>query len=558
MMNKRDVWSRGLQSGELAVQMPDFSAKVGVIPVETDIVAVTVYPEQARVTRQGRIEVHQPQVILDIGPLPSTLAPPSVQAYAQGPAQVMLQKPTLAPVPQAADWQRQEEALSDRLRQTEDQFRRCKDNLSGLNQQQTFLQSLSDQMAHTFAQGLAQQSTDLAHVTAFTDFFEQAHRRNSEAIAAQERQKQELDQQLQEARQALQQFQTSGKTPKYRILIPVTVERSGVLDLSIVYDVINAQWQPAYDVRLQADHPGLQIDCIAEVQQDTGEDWHQVALKVSTAVPEKTPAIPDSSLLNIQSALRPKKSATLAGNGPRKVKSRSPVLNEAYRMLGALPGSEIPPHEEEDNWDDAMLQPANAIICFVATNPAQVPSDGEVHRVPVGQLQLDSRLAYVALPQRCSSAYLCAALTNPPEKWPLLPGTAYLFRDGGYVGAEKFEYVAPGASFQLSLGLDERVPIQRELVTQKTVSEDGRDLRAYRLTIHNPFDQAIDVTVIEQIPTGRSGEIEVQITSAKPEIDLHPEDQCQWVMQLAPQASEHIFYQYEIRHAPGDRYAPRP
>lgn len=546
-----------MQSRELAVHMPDFGAKVGVIPVETDIVAVTVYPEQARVTRQGQIEVHQPEVILDIGPLPSTLAPPSVQAYAQGTARVLLQRPTLAPVPQAAEWQRQEEALGDRLRQTEDQFRRCKDNLAGLNQQQAFLQSLSDRMAHTFAEGLAQQSMDLAHVTAFTDFFEQAHRRHSEAIAAQERQKQELDQQLQEARQALQQFQTTGKTPKYRILLPVTIERSGVLELSIVYDVINAQWQPAYDVRLQADHNGLQIDCIAEVQQNTGENWHQVDLKVSTAVPEKTPAIPDSSLLNIQSALQPKQTTNSTTNSPRKVKSRSPVLDETYRMLGALPGSEIPA-QEEDSWDDAMLQPANAIICFVATQPAQVPSDGEVHRVPVGQLQLDSRLAYVALPQRCSSAYLCAALTNPPEKWPLLPGTAYLFRDGGYVGAEKFDYVAPGASFQLSLGLDERVPIQRELVTQKTVSEDGRDLRSYRLTIHNPFDQAIDVTVIEQIPTGRAGEIEVQIISAKPEIDLHPEAQCQWVMQLAPQASQHIFYQYEIRHSPSDRYGPRP
>lgn len=529
--------------------MPDPGSHSGTMPVDTEIVAVTVYPEQARVTRQGRLEVHQSHVTLDIGPLPSTLAPPSIQAYAQGTAQVTVQKPTLKPFFRNDDWRQQEQHLSDRYHQAEDQFRLCKDAIAGLNEQQTFLRSLSEKAARTFAQGLAQQATDLTHVTEFTSFLEQAHQRLSEAIAVQERRKYELDQQLQQARQSLQQFQASGKTPKYHILLPVIVQRSGTLELSIVYDVTEAQWQSAYDVRLQVDHPSLQIDCIAEVKQNTGEDWRQVDLKVSTAVPDKTPAIPETSLLSIPSTRQPPPAPAPANRS--KLKSRSPVLDDTYRMLGAVPGSEIPPQKDEDGLGDAMLQPASAIICFVAPNPSHVLSDGEVHRVPVGQLQLDSRLAYVALPQRCSSAYLCAALTNPPDKWPLLPGTAYLFRDGGYVGAETFEYVAPGASFQLSLGLDERVPIQRELVTQKTESDaTGRDLRAYRLTIRNPFDHAIDVTVIEQIPISRSDEVDVQLTTATPSTTLGREGQCQWLIQLAPQAAEHIFYQYEVKHPP--------
>ena len=534
------------------MQMPDSGSVMGTCPVKTEIVAVTVYPEQARVTRHGQVQVHQPQIMLDIGPLPSTLAPPSIQAYAQGTAQVIMQKPTLKPWLQDGEQRQQERQLSDRSRQAEDQFRQCKDSLAGLNQQQTFLQSLAERTARTFAQGLAQQATNLENIAEFTQYFEQAYQRNSKAIAALERHKSDLDHQLQQARHALQQFQSSCKNPQYHILLPLTVQQPGTLELSIVYDVTEAQWQSAYDVRLQADHPSLQIDCIAEVQQNTGEDWPAVDLKVSTAVPEKTPAIPDSSLLKIQSALRPKHTAHSPAVNRGQIKSRSPVLDDTYRMLGAVPGSEIPPQAEEDGLGDTMLQPANAIIRFAAPTPAQVPSDGEVHRVPVGQLQLDSRLTYVALPQRCSSAYLCAALTNPPEKWPLLPGTAYLFRDGGYVGAEKFEYVAPGASFQLSLGLDERVSIQRELVTQKMATDDdpGRDLRAYRLTIHNPFDYAIDVTVMEQIPVSRSAEIDVQITQAKPEVTLAEQGQCQWLIRLAPQASEHIIYQYEIKHPP--------
>ncbi|MEM9120304.1 MAG: mucoidy inhibitor MuiA family protein [Cyanobacteria bacterium P01_D01_bin.6] len=530
--------------------MPDTDSAGEIIPVDTEIVAVTVYPEQARVTRQGQLEVHQSPVTLDIGPLPATLDLNSIQAYARGTARVTVQKPTLKPLHHNDDRRHQEGALNDRFHQAEDQFHQCKDTIAGLQQQQAFLQSLADESARTLAQGLAQQTTDLVQVSEFTRFLEQAHESASEAIVLQERRKQQLDQQLQQARQALQQFQASNKTPKHHILLPLILQQPGTVELSIVYDVTEAQWQPAYDVRLQAEHPSLQIDCIAEVQQDTGEDWQGVDFKVSTAVPDKTPAIPDASLPNLQSTLDAKGKKT-SGISRLQRKSGRAVLDEAYRMLGALPGSEIPPEKEDDGLGDTMLQPANVIICFVAPAPGQVPSDGEVHRVPVGQLQLESRLAYVALPQRCSSAYLCAALTNPPDKWPLLPGTAYLFRDGGYVGAETFDYVGPGASFQLSLGLDERVAVQRELVTQKTEpSKADRDLRAYRLTIRNPFDHVIDVTVIEQIPISRSEEVVVQITHAEPSTKLNQKGQCQWLVQLAPQTVEHIFYEYEVKHPP--------
>ena len=531
--------------------MPDTGSVGEIIAVDTEIVAVTVYPEQARVTRQGQLEVHQSQVVtLDIGPLPATLTPPSIQAYARGTAQVTVQKPMLKPLFRNDEWRHQERELSDRFQQAEADFYLCKDTIAGLQQQQAFLQSLADKSARTLAQGLAQQTTDLAQVSEFTSFLEQKHQRISEAIAVQERRKQNVDQQLQQARQVLQLFKASGKTPKYHILLPLVVQQPGFVELSIVYDVTEAKWQPAYDVRLQAGHPSLQIDCIAEIQQNTGEDWQKVDLKVSTAVPDKTPAIPDANLPSLQSTFEAKDEKS-SGGSRLHGKSGKAVLDEAYRMLGALPGSEIPPQKEEDSLVDTMLQPANAIICFVAPAPGKVFSNGEVHRVPVGQLQLESRLTYVALPQRCSSAYLCAALTNPPDKWPLLPGTAYLFRDGGYVGAETFEYVGPGASFQLSLGLDERVPIQRELVTQKTESnQTGRDLRAYRLTIGNPFDHTIDVTVIEQIPISRSKEVVVQITHAEPSTNLGQAGQCQWMLQLAPQTSEHIVYEYEVKYPP--------
>lgn len=515
--------------------------------LETEIVAVTVYSDQAQITRQGNIEVSPSTAVLAVGPLPAVIAPESIQAYVSGTAQVTLQKPYLEPLQQPTSTE--VPLLTKQIQEIEAAFRHCKDILSGLSQQQAFLEALAEQTAHSFAQGLSQQTTTLEGITQFLEFFAQSHQQITGAIAAHEREKHDLNLTLQQTRQALQQLEASSPATPYRILLPLQVKQAGSLALSLIYDVTQAQWNPAYDIRLEKDQHSLQIDCIAEIQQNTGESWTHVDLKVSTAAPEKAPAIPDPSLLPSHAFLR-KKEPERSLPPKREIKSRSRVLDETYRMLGALPGSEIPPHAaEETSSRSASLPPASAIICLAATGTAHVPSDGKPHRIPVGQLQLDSAFTYIALPQRNSAPYLCAELTNPPNKWPLLPGTAYLFRTGGYVGEVTFNYVAPGESFQLSLGLDERVTVQRELVANPHQEEDKCvDLRAFRLSIHNPFPHPIEVTVLEQIPVSHTEDITINLVKAEPAPTINEARQCQWSIQVAPQETRHLHYQYAVEH----------
>lgn len=529
--------------------MSDSASRHPLTSVNTEIIAVTVYPDQARITRRGQIEVDASTAVLAIGTLPAVLQANSIQAYAQGTARVTLQKPYLETSSPLASSKDDKETLTKQLHQTENAFRHCKDTLSGLHHQQSFLETLAEQTATSFAQGLSQQTTQLEAVAQFLEFFDQSYQRLAEAIATQERLKQDLDLKLQQARQAVQKLEATSIKPQHRILLPIQVETPGSLELRLIYDVTQARWNPVYDVRLEKDQHSLQIDCIAEIQQNTGENWTHVDLKVSTAAPEQTPAIPDPSLLRIQPFLK-KPEPERKRSPQREIKSRSRVLDETYRMLGALPGSEIPPAvAEEDVLGNTNLQPASAIIAFTAITPAEVPSDGQAHRVPVGQLQLDSQFTYIALPQRNSAPYLCAELTNPPDKWPLLPGTAYLFRAGGYVGEVTFNYVAPGESFQLSLGLDERVAIQRELVAKETRNEGQCvDLRAFRLSIHNPFPHAIDISVLEQIPVSPNEDIKINLVKADPPTSLDKTGQCQWSMPLAAQETRHLYYQYAVEH----------
>ncbi|NER78723.1 MAG: mucoidy inhibitor MuiA family protein [Leptolyngbya sp. SIO1D8] len=530
------------------MQTPDSRFQTVTVLVETQIIAVTVYPNQARVTRQGQIQVVQQATTVEIRNLPASLQPDSLQAYSRGSAQVILQTPQIETVVESASQQAHEEQLTLHLHQLEQAFQDCKDRLAALSLQRGFLESLTKQSANSLAQGLSQQSISLEDLEGVLHFFEQSYQKIVSEIANHEHLKQDLEHQLQDVRQKLQQFHGQINPAYYRVLLPLIVEKPGTLDLDIVYDVGPAQWCPLYDVRLDEDLQNLQMDCIAQVQQNTGESWENVELKVSTALPGKNPDVSQTSLWYISVSQENRNSEGKAVRASR-TKTRSPVLDETYRMLGAVPGSEIPMAEIEEEVGSPKMKWAHATITFSALEPATIANDNCPHRVLVDLLRLGSQLTYMALPQQYSAPYLQVHILNSISQRPLLPGTVHLFRTGGYLGQETLDYVAPGAPFQLNLGLDERISIKHELVARETQSGNQcLDTRSYRLTLHNPFTYPITINVVEQIPISQTDHIHVSLVKAEPQIFTSKPGLCQWVVRLDAQETQFIDYQYAIEY----------
>lgn len=529
------------------MQMPDFISR-GRIPIKTKITAVTVYPERATVVRQGHITITQAHTVLEIGPLPAVLQPDSIRVqFVGGTAVGVLQKPRLQSLDQSAEGKQNKPVITDRLHQAEDAFRNCKDVLLGLNQQKTLLESLSDQTAHSFAQGLSQQSMSLEDIENFLAFFETSYQKNAAAIASKERQKQKLDVQLQKIRRLSQKTQDTAEMSQYCLLLPIEFTRMGDLLLKLSYDVTQVQWQSVYDIRLEDNQPSIQMNCIADIRQNTGESWENVDIRVSTMAPDQWVTEADPRLLQ----------ATHQNESPReeprsrvRIKSRSPVLDETYRMLGAVPGSEIPMDEEVIKSEGAVQQPITPVVSYPAIAPATVPSDNQLHQVLLNKLQLDNETSYLALPQQSDVLYLRAILTNTTSNQSLLPGSVNLFHEGAYVGEDSIDRVAPEDSFQLNFGLDNRICVKRDLVSHEDTQTGAqcRLLRAYRLTLHNPFAYSINVAVIEQLPVSRIRAIRVNLVKSDPAISLNEVGQCRWSMQLAAQKTHYIYYEYTVEH----------
>lgn len=82
------------------------------------------------------------------------------------------------------------------------------------------------------------------------------------------------------------------KTPKqnvhYEIVIKISAKTETNADLTVSYIVPNAHWYPSYDLRVKNVSEPMTIDYKAIVSQESGEDWNNIKLKLSTGDPSQS------------------------------------------------------------------------------------------------------------------------------------------------------------------------------------------------------------------------------------------------------------------------------
>lgn len=95
-----------------------------------------------------------------------------------------------------------------------------------------------------------------------------------------------------DAHKIVSQHLVALKTPKqnvaYEIVIKVSAKTETNADFSISYIVPNAHWYPAYDLRVKNVSEPMTIDYKAIVSQESGEDWNNIKLKLSTGDPSQS------------------------------------------------------------------------------------------------------------------------------------------------------------------------------------------------------------------------------------------------------------------------------
>ena len=105
---------------------------------------------------------------------------------------------------------------------------------------------------------------------------------------------------------------------------------------------------------------------------------------------------------------------------------------------------------------------------FVLTLPHRVTvvADGRPVWAPVDVVEAQATVKLVATPKLDEHVYQMVALKNPAA-YPLLEGRVRSYRGGSYVGDAQLRYQGVGAPFEVSLGIDDELKVERKTLDEK-------------------------------------------------------------------------------------------
>lgn len=527
--------------------------------VDSQISAVTVYTNQARVTRRGLVTLTGNEKELVIASLPRTIQSESVRATGAGTISVNLLGVRTEQIFTTEPVEEKNRLLFKRIEQLEEQKRTIADQLTARKLQLKFVEGLSDKSVGFFSSSLAKQQVSLNETGELLNFLGQNYRKYIVAIAQLEKQQQQLEKQLQTIRRQLQQIQNHRPQESFSIFVAIEASESGDFELEVSYMVNRASWTPLYDLRVNTTDNQINLNYLAEVNQNTGEDWTNIALTLSTAKPGLGTLPPklDPWYIDVFHPIPIEKPEFMRQITMRKTAASEEIFRAADMVLEdeEILGSVFPASAPiAAQTATATVSTEGGVVTFQIGGNSNIPNDGNPQKVTIFNENYPSHPEYIVLPRLVSFAYLQAVVTNPLTGATLLPGKANIFRDNTFVGTTQLENIAPGQEFKLNLGIDEGLKIERELVERqvdkKLIGNQRRTSYAYRLMITNLRQVSASLTLKEQLPVSRNEQIKVRLTLTNPKVQLGEMGLLEWVIELPPQGKQELYYQFVVEHSP--------
>jgi uncharacterized protein (TIGR02231 family) len=534
----------------------------GATLLEADIVAVTVFPDRARVTRRARVALPAGEARVVFDNLPLALVTDSVRVSGSGPATVLgvdVTREYQVPrhyLPGGGD--EVAATLERQLREARAALASLRDEEEVATERLEFLTRLARRATASYARALAAGRTDPAAVGDLggTLAAQQAEVRALRRDVAERRE--QAEEQVAAYERGLEARRRQREPDRMAATVSLAVDggsdatAAASVELELAYLVDGAGWHSTYDLRL--DGETLNLTWFGLVTQHTGEDWPECDLRLSTARPSGEVIVPelDPWFLDRFRPLPPPAPRAVRG-GPAGLTAVGAAMPAPSAPMMAYAAEDMaPPPIGEVG---ASVEHGVTAATYQPARPVAVPADGAAHRATITVIELGAALDYVTAPVRAAEAHLRAKVTNTSDH-TLLAGAAAVFHAGDFVGSTALETWAPGEEVELALGVDDRVRVERELVrrtaARAVLSTTRRREAEHRIRVANHSPRPVRVTVLDQLPVSRDEGIVVK----ELRLDPAPAERTDmgvltWVLDLAEGQTKDIYVGVRVELARG-------
>lgn len=348
----------------------------------------------------------------------------------------------------------------------------------------------------------------------------------------------------------LNEQKASFNKPNGNIVLKIDAKTTQNTKIKCIYTVNNAGWLPLYDLRSEGITENVKLNYKANVYQNTGYDWSNVKMKISTGNPTQN---------NNRPILNPLFAQFYTANYGY-IQRQNANLNLATTNAPVGASYDITIREDESNKKDkyknGFAYNANTVtnqinITFEIKSKQSLKSDGKQNLIGLESYDLETEYTYHTVPKLDKSAFLIAKISNWGKHY-LETGEANIFFEGAYIGKTTINPQVTSDNLLISMGRDNGITVERKPIknfkTSKFIGTNKKEIIGYDIIVKNKKNMPINIEILDQIPVSQNKLIEVELQE-KSGADYNKEiGKLLWKLELQPQESTKKRFVYSVKY----------
>lgn len=342
-------------------------------------------------------------------------------------------------------------------------------------------------------------------------------------------------------------IQEEPKGPIHRLVITVSSKEVVTGKLSFSYLVSGAGWTPLYDLKSEVLTGKVNLNYKAQVFQNTGVNWEDIKLTISTNNPYMNKTKPTLHPWYIDYYTRVQETY----GGAYKYTTPTPTYKQNESVSAADLEDVLNTNVARTSAEFVTMVDQIISAEFRIDLPYSIASNNEAHMVLIKNEDLSADFKYYTVPKIDPSVYLVAQISKLDEL-QLVPAKANIFFDGTYMGETYIDPRNMEDTLSLSLGKDPNIIVKRTLLKkeskEKVIGNQKERTNSFEIEIKNLKSSSIEVIVQDQIPVTTNADITIEagdLDKAK----LDPVTGIlEWKIDLKTKESKKLNFSYKVKY----------
>ena len=518
--------------------------------------AVTVYPQGADIIRVSSIDLKPGEHTLLLDDLPGSIDPQSIRVDGAGNAGLEITSVDSKIIElSSVDIDAKRKVINDQIETLMDERSGLDQSVVDAQAQQRLLMSLADKQLQPGSTTETVKTVDATALGNLVDLVGARLTTISKSIHDAQLRQRAIDKLVADLNIKAESL-APDEAAHMQVAVHVAASAAMTGSVKVSYRIGGAGWQPFYDAKLALPAKGekakLEIIRRAEVMQNTGEAWDNVAMTLSTARPTGSTAAPDLGEDPIQIAM-----AEALGRVEKAAPAAPMVADDKAKEedgSGLVAQNALKKADVMAIQRQAVIEMAGFNANYIIGGRVSVDNTGTAKKVRIATDEFDADLQAITVPRLDPNAYLTAAFTMKGDA-PYLPGVVNLFRDGMFMGQGSLPQLSAGEDTKLGFGADDLIKVKRAEVkrnsgTEGIITSSNVQELAWDMSVTNLHDVTIPVTVIDRKPFSTQSEITVETLGGMTEPSVTDLDKKRgvlaWSFDLEPKAEKAIKTGYKV------------